>query len=157
MVRMSTNALNYAKQVPGREGQDAPYVLFNSNAPGEVTLDFHNPGPGLAFFEVRIDGIPSSGTTAHPVVTGDVQHQGRAVPTLTERLGETFTATNYVDVRLALGGERDWDFDWVRFEAQPVPVEATSIPTLSAYGLGFTVLGLSLVAFRWLRVSAKKN
>src|SRR5690606_24036641 len=48
----STNALNYAMLVPDREGQPAPYVLFDSNAAGSVTLDFFNFGPGLAFFEI---------------------------------------------------------------------------------------------------------
>jgi hypothetical protein len=32
---------------------------------------------------------------------------------------ETFTANSTVEIRLALGGERDWDFDWVTFEVLP--------------------------------------
>ena len=42
-------------------------------------------------------------------------------------------SNQYVDIRLALGGERDFDFDWVRFEV-PEP------GVLSLFALGF--LGL---------------
>jgi hypothetical protein len=31
----------------------------------------------------------------------------------------TFDAAATVEVRLALGGEREWDFDWVTFEVLP--------------------------------------
>ncbi len=33
----------------------------------------------------------------------------------------TFTANATVEVRLALGGERDWDFDWTTFYVVPSP------------------------------------
>ena len=145
----STNLLNYDELVPGRVGQAAPYVLFASNAVGQAILDFYNPGPGLAYFEVRIDGV-DTGSTTHPVVTGDVIHPGGiAVATLTTQLGEVFAATQYVDIRLALGGERDWDFDWTRFEVlQPVPVPA-ALPLVIS-GLG----GMGLLGWRRKRKAA---
>lgn len=132
----STNALNYAQMVPGREGQNAPYVLFDSNAVGQVTLDFHNLAPGLAFFEYRIDGA-AAGITPHPVVIGDVIHPGVAVGSGSSVLNQVFLVTQYVDVRLALGGERDWDFDWTRFEAQQV----SSPASLPLFGVGLALLG----------------
>lgn len=140
----STNALNYLDLAPGHLGQGAPYVLFNSSTLGSVTLDFYNLGNnGLAFFETRIDGI-DTGTSAHPVVGGDTIHTGgTAVTTLAGSvIGKTFSASNYVDIRLALGGERDYDFDWVRFEVAP----AASVPdaggtlallSVSLAGIGF--------------------
>lgn len=146
----STNEKNYNKLVPGREGQSAPYVLFNSNAAGSVTLDFYNPGPGQATFEYRIDGIPT-GTYPHFVVKDcaaptctlqDTIHQNIDVITMTNELNQTYAATNYVDIRLALGGERDWDFDWVRFDVAPVPVPA------AVWLFGSGLLGLVGIARR---------
>lgn len=118
----STNELNKNKEVPGREGQDAPYVHQISVGVGEVTLEFVNNTNSLAFFEYRIDGV-TVGTTPHPVVTGDVIHpgvavDGRGIPEPVTAT-QTFNASQTVEIRLALGGERDWDFDWVAFNVLP--------------------------------------
>ena len=137
----STNALNFDMMVPGREGQIAPYVLFDSSAAGQVTLDFYNPAPGLAFFEYRIDGV-SVGVNPHPVVLGDVIESGVSIMSGNNALDQVFAVTQYIDVRLALGGERDWDFDWVRFEVAQIPEPGT----LALLGLG--LVGLAAVRRR---------
>jgi hypothetical protein len=109
-------------------------VLFNSNAVGSVTLDFFNLAPGLAYFETRTDGVDTGGT-AHPVVIGDTFHTGGiAVASGTSLLGVILGATSYVDIRLALGGESDFRFDWTRFYVAAVPLPA-GLPLLAG-GLG---------------------
>ena len=95
---------------------------------GEVTLEFKNETNSLAFFEYRIDGA-TVGTNAHPVVTGDVIHPGicvdnRAAPVCPGTpVIETFAANSVVEVRLALGGERDWDFDWTPFYVESMTAD----------------------------------
>ncbi len=142
-VPNSTNALNYANQAPSRVGQGAPYVILNSTTVGSLILDFYNFGNnGLAFFETRIDGI-ATGANAHPVVVGDTIHTGgTSVAKNTSVLAKQFFASNFVDIRLALGGERDYDFDWVRFEVQSaaVPDASSSLVLLS---LGLIGIGLA--------------
>ena len=104
-----------------------PHVNLVSTGPGTVTLEFVNPTNSVAFFEYRIDG-QTVGTTPHPVVDGDVIHPGICVdgrnnppPTgcFTDSTEETFEGDSMVEVRLALGGERDWDFDWTSFAVGP--------------------------------------
>lgn len=115
----STNEANEAAGLPHVElvGQDI----------GEVTLRFVNDTNSLAFFEYRIDGQVLTSGEPHPVVDGDVIYPGVGVdsrgidtPVTVDR---TFEADETVEVRLALGGERDWDFDWVTFE---VPADASA-------------------------------
>ena len=102
-----------------------PHVLKMGDAPGQVTLKFVNDTNSLADFEYRIDGEALTIGTAHPVVTGDYIYPGvcvdnRATPEAGCVAGSsetrTFSATDKVEVRLALGGERDWDFDWTEFD-----------------------------------------
>jgi hypothetical protein len=110
---------NDANRVAGH-----PHVDFVSRGPGSVTLRFVNDTDSLAYFEYRIDG-QTVGTTPHPVVVGDVIHPGVCVDGRTAPVCAagpvtmTFSATSTVEVRLALGGERDWDFDWTPFIVGP--------------------------------------
>ncbi len=122
----STNELNQSKEVPGREGQDAPFVRFEEVGLLEVTLKFVNNTNSLAFFEYRIDG-ETVGTTPHPnpALAGDVIHpgvslDGRGIAEPVTAL-RTFQANETVEIRLALGGERDWDFDWTTFYVATSP------------------------------------
>ena len=109
----STNAANRAA--------DHPYVVKWSRGPGMVKLRFVNNTNSLAFFEYRIDG-KTVGGTAHPVVDGDVIHPGVCVDGREVAICDAgpvtqkFKAKRRVEVRLALGGERDWDFDWTVFK-----------------------------------------
>jgi hypothetical protein len=118
--------------------------LFDSSTVNSVTLDFFNYAPGVAFFETRIDGI-QTGLTPHAVVIGDTQHTGGTfmAANTPAALTRTFTANNYVDIRLALGGESDYRFDWTRFYTSP----ASSVPdggsTLAMLGLGLAGIGLA--------------
>jgi hypothetical protein len=107
------------------EAENLPHVELVSATATSVTLDFVNDTNSLAFFEFRIDGEKRNCGSAHPVITGDVIYPGVSVdsrgiddPVVVQR---TFTADEFVEVRLALGGERDWDFSsehgsgWTRF------------------------------------------
>jgi len=97
-----------------------PHVVKMGDAPGEVTLKFINDTNSFAYFEYRIDGEALTSGDAHPVVTGDYIYEGVRVDGrgVSEPVTETrsFSATEKVEVRLALGGERDWDFDWTEFD-----------------------------------------
>lgn len=100
-----------------------PHVNQVAVGIGQVTLEFVNDTNSLAFFEYRLDGQVLTSGTAHPVVTGDFIYPGvsvdsRGIPTPVIKT-MTFYANEKVEVRLALGGERDWDFDWTTFYVIP--------------------------------------
>lgn len=98
-----------------------PHVNLVDSGIGYVTLEFVNDTNSLAFFEYRIDDEVLTSGDAHPVVTGDFIYEGVSVDSrdieAPVHVFRTFEVTSTVEVRLALGGERDWDFDWVTFEA----------------------------------------
>lgn len=116
----NTNAENQAGNLP--------HVNFVDSTNNSVTLEFVNATNSLAFFEYRIDGARLMCGTPHPVVTGDFIYpgvcvDGRANPVCaTGPVVKEFSADTMVEVRLALGGERDWDFEsnpsgWITFNA----------------------------------------
>jgi hypothetical protein len=112
----STNAANRAA--------DHPYVMKWKRTPGTVRLKFVNNTNSQAYFEYRIDG-KKVGAVPHPVVDGSVIYpgvcvDGRADPICSPGpVYRTFKAKKTVEVRLALGGERDWDFNWTTFKVGP--------------------------------------
>ena len=143
----STNELNQQMLVPGREGQAAPYVEKTSDGPGTLTLRFNNPAPGTARFEVKLDGVELTTGTAHPVV-GDFIYPGPSVASGTSTDVSYSSPTSKVEVRLALGGERDWDFDWTTpFDVPELKCKPTGFnhpkenTPLTAAQIGGTVTG----------------
>lgn len=105
--------------------ENLPHVELVSATATSVTLDFVNDTNSLAFFEFRIDGEKDNCRNPHPVITGDVIYPGvsvdsRGIPTPVV-VQRTFDANEFVEVRLALGGERDWDWSrdhgsgWTQF------------------------------------------
>lgn len=101
-----------------------PHVNQIGVGVGRVTLEFVNDTNSLVTFEYRIDGVVLTSGNSHPVVTGDfiypnicVDNRPSPAPNCIASNSEirTFFATEKVEVRLALGGQRDWDFDWTTF------------------------------------------
>lgn len=131
----STNELNKAQQVPGREGQLAPYVNLVEASVGKVKLDFVGGYAGGAYFEYRIDGVLVTSGTPHLVVIGDFEYPGVWVVANTTVQRE-ISANIKVEVRLALGGERDWDFDWTTFEVLPAPTKSDILMNSGVPGKG---------------------
>ncbi len=94
-----------------------PYVAETASGAGWVTLAFYNPHSYGAFFEYRVDGHVLTSGTAHSVVDGDVIYPGVGLANSgSSPTYKTFYAYETVEVRLALGAERDTDFDWTTFD-----------------------------------------
>lgn len=134
-VFATTSALAY--DFPSAYEQDKannhPYVELASQGIDKVTLNFVNDTNSLAFFEYRIDGAVLTSGTTHPVVDGDFIYPGvsvdsRNIPTPVART-QTFSAEPTVEVRRILGGERNWDFDWVTLEPLPPTNDCVFVET----------------------------
>ena len=137
----STNALNQAQQTPGHIGQLTPYVNLIESGVGYVTLDFVGSYVGGNYFEYRVDGVLVTSGTAHVIIAGEFEYPGVWVPNITvnviNHVTKTINATNKVEVRLALGAENDWYFDWVTFNVLPQPATpAVYTITATAEGSG---------------------
>lgn len=119
----SSNLQNKLSQAPLRLGQAAPHVNFVSADAVEetITLEFINPAnTNMAlYFERRIDGnVLTSGTPHYNpfpyICEGEVVYPSTKVDNGTTTT-LTFDAKERIEIRLAYGGERDWDFDWTTF------------------------------------------
>lgn len=137
-----------------------PYVEFVSHTYDSITLNFVNNTNSQAFFEVRIDEIPvDNSRPLHPnpckigtdplhsscnnraylgenerIYPGGISVDNRASADPKESLvTKTFQVNNKVEIRLALGGERSWDFNWVTFNVNtPYPVPTYHSPANGA-------------------------
>lgn len=116
----STNEDNKNGTNPVRSGV-GPHVNLVEAKVGEVVLELVNPYNYSACFEYRSDGESSQygDIYPHPVVTGDFWYYYECLTNETKQL--TLQAENYAEVRLAVGAERDWDFDWTQFEVIQAP------------------------------------
>jgi hypothetical protein len=122
MAVPTSTALAY--DFPSTNGQNRsngwPHVNQVSTGNCEVTLEFKSPNGILACFEYRVDGEVKTSGTSHPVVDGDYIYPNICTGsgggnTYPNARTESFEAAEKVEVRLALGAERDYDFDWTTF------------------------------------------
>jgi hypothetical protein len=126
MMASPTAAYDFPSTNDANRAGGFPHVNLVSTGPGTVTLEFVNTRNTVASFEYRIDG-QVVGTAPHPVVIGDVIYpgvcvDGRSIPMAgcaVDSTVRTFPGNSMVEVRLALSGERDWDFDWTPFAVGP--------------------------------------
>lgn len=125
-IASPTAAYDFPSTNDANRAAGFPHVNLVSTGPGTVTLEFVNPRNTIVSFEYRIDG-QTVGNSPHPVVDGDVIHPGVCVDGRTtpapgcavDSTVRTFAGSSVVEVRLALGDERDWDFDWTPFAVGP--------------------------------------
>ena len=114
----STNQLNKDKQTPGYIGQNTPYVELVEAGVGKVKLNFVGSYVGGHYFEYRIDGVLVTSGDPHMILIGEYEYPGVWVIANTTVQRE-INSSSYVEVRLALGAENDWYFDWTRFDVLP--------------------------------------
>ncbi len=136
----STNDLNRDQMTPGHIGKLTPHVNLVDAGMGWVELEFVGGYVGGAWFEYRIDGN-IAGSALHPVVMGDLIHPTVSTPA-NAKVYRTFEACQKVEVRLCLGAERDWDFDWTTFNTEgpklcELNVEAVGKGTVNVDARGF--------------------
>jgi hypothetical protein len=123
----STNELNRDGENPLQSGV-GPHVNLVEAGVGYVTLEFVNPRDYWACFEYRTDMDESQAISEdhfNPWLDDALYPYYCLNAGVTgETRTETFYAQEVVEVRLAFGAERDWDFDWTPFlVVQPnVPV-----------------------------------
>jgi hypothetical protein len=150
----STNENNTNRTVPGRMDQSAPYVSLVSSTADTVTVKFVNHTNSQAFFEVRKDGVEAGSDrplhynpckpSTNPLpkaclglkylsdneryYAGGISVDNRLSQVVrTSERTETFSINSSLEVRLALGGERDWDFDWTPFYVLQAPDAPTNL------------------------------
>lgn len=111
---------------------DLPHVNEMNVGKDWVELDFVNPTSWLFAFEYRVDGedTPYPGYE-HSITEGDyfniVNVNGSEG---THSVNMTINANEKVEVRLALGAESDYYFDWVTFYTEP-EIEYKAAPAVA--------------------------
>jgi hypothetical protein len=103
-----------------------PHVDVVKVNPTHIWLEFINPTPYLFYFEYRIDGQVLTSGIPHPLLAGDWEYpgvnlDGRTAANLPVTKTVKFKANEMIEVRLALGAENDWYFDWTPFEVASKP------------------------------------
>ncbi len=87
---------------------------------GTTDLEFVSTRSFLSCFEYRTDGDTSQALeTANPNTSIDDRYPHLCVNNSTTT--QTFTADEYVEIRMVFGAERDERFDWTRFDILPEP------------------------------------
>jgi hypothetical protein len=95
-------------------------------------------------FEYRTDGNTSQIISEHGGINYNTSVTDGLYPYFCVNNSEethTITASQYVEVRMVFGAERDERFDWTRFEVLPVPVQI-STPTLLGWNVQVEAAGL---------------
>ena len=107
----STNAYN--------QTHGGPYVTVTKVTGRNLTLSLVNPNNYAACFEYRTDGDTTQATGSpnyNPAIADGLYPfvclYAAGSQTLTVRVN------NYVEVRSVFGAERDWDFNWTRFDSR---------------------------------------
>jgi hypothetical protein len=114
----STNEWNRDGENPIRSGI-GPHVNLISADFDKITLEFVMPYSYWACFEYRSDGDTSQAIDDNHYNPNLDDNLYKYVCLNNETIEKTIEANKYVEVRLAFGGERDWDFDWTSFYVSP--------------------------------------
>lgn len=91
---------------------------------GEVTLQFVGPRNFYSCFEYRTDGDTSQMTSPTNYNTEITDGLYPYLCVKNNSSVRTFHASEYVEVRLSFGAEKDERFAWTRFDVIPMPVPA---------------------------------
>ena len=160
----STNEWNKNGTNPIRPGVIGPHVNLVEAGVGYVILEFNMPESYVACFEYRTNGDTSqaSGDNYNPDID-DGLYPFYCVSGPDTRT-ETIYANDYVEIRSVFGGERDWDFDWTRFDVeQPsvvggqfIPVDKTAILTPYIATMILAIIGL-LIAIVYYKKDNKNQ
>jgi hypothetical protein len=129
LVLLSTNALVFAEVnsvTPSTNDENREKGWAHVNVLdvgiGEITLEFVQPRSFFACFEYRTDGDTSqkiSDNNFNSLITDGLYPY---ICLNADTQTETFTANEYIEVRMVFGAESDERFDWTHFDVETPPV-----------------------------------